>query len=110
MNRVVNVLGWVGTAAVIIAVALRFQTAKPEWAQYSWYAAVAGLVLSTLLVPLGIGAHLERWGVPASRISSGAPVASAAWRASARSPDGSMRWKCNPGPVRTGRCLSGQAA
>ena len=48
MNRVVNVLGWVGTAAVVVAVALRFQTAKPEWAQYSWYAAVAGLVLVLL--------------------------------------------------------------
>jgi ABC-type uncharacterized transport system involved in gliding motility auxiliary subunit len=45
MHRVVNVLGWAGTAAVVVALGLRYQTAKPEWAQYSWYAAVTGLVL-----------------------------------------------------------------
>ena len=35
MNKVVNFLGWVGTAVVVVALALRFQTVKPEWAQYS---------------------------------------------------------------------------
>jgi ABC-type uncharacterized transport system involved in gliding motility auxiliary subunit len=48
MNRLVNVLGWVGTAAVVIAVVLRLQPVKPEWTQYSWYAAVVGLVLVLL--------------------------------------------------------------
>jgi ABC-type uncharacterized transport system involved in gliding motility auxiliary subunit len=48
MNRVVNILGWVGTAVVVIALALRWQTVKPEWIQYSWYAAMAGLVLVLL--------------------------------------------------------------
>ena len=48
MNKVVNFLGWVGTAVVVVALALRFQTVKPEWVQYSWYAAMAGLVLVLL--------------------------------------------------------------
>jgi ABC-type uncharacterized transport system involved in gliding motility auxiliary subunit len=48
MNRAVNILGWVGTAAVVVALALRFQTFKPEWAPYAWYAAMTGLVLVLL--------------------------------------------------------------
>ena len=48
MNKAVNLLGWIGTAAVVIALGLRFQTVKPEWTQYSWYAAMAGLVLVLL--------------------------------------------------------------
>ena len=48
MNKAINLLGWVGTAAVVIALGLRFQTFKPEWIQYSWYAAMAGLVLVLL--------------------------------------------------------------
>ena len=48
MNKAINLLGWVGTAAVVIALGLRFQTIKPEWIQYSWYAAMAGLVLVLL--------------------------------------------------------------
>jgi ABC-type uncharacterized transport system involved in gliding motility auxiliary subunit len=48
MNKVVNLLGGLGTAAVVIALGLRWQTVKPEWAQYSWYAAMAGLVLVLL--------------------------------------------------------------
>src|SRR5215203_132753 len=48
MNKAINLLGWVGTAAVVIALGLRFQTFKPEWIQYSWYAAVVGLVLVLL--------------------------------------------------------------
>ena len=48
MNKAVNLLGWIGTAAVVIALGLRFQTVKPEWIQYSWYAAMAGLVLVLL--------------------------------------------------------------
>jgi ABC-type uncharacterized transport system involved in gliding motility auxiliary subunit len=48
MNKAINLLGWVGTAAVVMALGLRFQTFKPEWIQYSWYAAMAGLVLVLL--------------------------------------------------------------
>jgi ABC-type uncharacterized transport system involved in gliding motility auxiliary subunit len=48
MNKVVNLLGGLGTAAVVIALGLRWQTVKPEWVQYSWYAAMAGLVLVLL--------------------------------------------------------------
>ena len=42
MKRVLNVIGWVGTALVVAAVALRIL--RPEWAQYATYLAWAGLV------------------------------------------------------------------
>jgi ABC-type uncharacterized transport system involved in gliding motility auxiliary subunit len=48
MNRIVNLLGWLGTGAVGVSLFLRFQTFKPEWTQYSWGAAVAGLILILL--------------------------------------------------------------
>jgi len=48
MRNVVNLLGWLGTAAVVVSLGLRFQTARIEWQQYSWHAAVAGLVLILL--------------------------------------------------------------
>jgi ABC-type uncharacterized transport system involved in gliding motility auxiliary subunit len=45
MNKAVNVLGWLGSLAVLVALVLKFQSFRPEWTQYSWYAAMAGLVL-----------------------------------------------------------------
>ena len=48
MKQLVNLLGWLGTAAVVVSLALRSQTWKPEWQQYSWYAAMTGLVLVLL--------------------------------------------------------------
>jgi ABC-type uncharacterized transport system involved in gliding motility auxiliary subunit len=48
MNKAVNALGWLGSLAVAVSLVLRFQTAKPEWTQYSWHAAIAGLVLIVL--------------------------------------------------------------
>lgn len=63
MNRVVNVLGWLGSLAVGVSLALRFQSWKPEWTQYSWYAAVAGLVLILLYIAAqwrDIGRSFER--------------------------------------------------
>ena len=48
MQHAVNILGWLGSIAVGISVVLRFQTWRPEWHQYSWWAAVIGLVLILL--------------------------------------------------------------
>jgi ABC-type uncharacterized transport system involved in gliding motility auxiliary subunit len=45
MQKAVNVLGWLGVVAVVVSVVLRFQSWRLEWQPYSWYAAVAGLVL-----------------------------------------------------------------
>jgi ABC-type uncharacterized transport system involved in gliding motility auxiliary subunit len=42
VNRIVNVVGWVGTALVFGAVAIRFL--RPEWNQYATYGAWVGLV------------------------------------------------------------------
>jgi ABC-type uncharacterized transport system involved in gliding motility auxiliary subunit len=42
LNRIVGGIGWIGTALVFGAVAVRFL--KPEWNQYAQYAAWAGLV------------------------------------------------------------------
>jgi len=50
MLRVANVLGWLGTAAVAVSLVLRVQTVRPGWAQYSTWAAYAGLVLILLYV------------------------------------------------------------
>ena len=46
MQRALNILGWVGTAIVFAAVAVRFL--KPDWDQYAVYAAWAGLALVIL--------------------------------------------------------------
>jgi gliding motility-associatede transport system auxiliary component len=48
MNRIVSIIGWIGTALVLIAVAIRFgYPAKEQWAYYlSW----AGLVCVLLYV------------------------------------------------------------
>ncbi len=46
MKRIVGILGWLGVALVVAAVAIRFQ--KPEWAQWSQGLALAGLVVTGL--------------------------------------------------------------
>lgn len=43
LNTILNVIGWVGTALVFAAVAIRF--GRPAWDQYAYWAAVAGFVL-----------------------------------------------------------------
>lgn len=50
LNRIVGVIGWVGTALVFGAVAIRFL--RPEWMQYGTYLTWAGLVC-ILLYMLG---------------------------------------------------------
>lgn len=50
MQRALNVLGWIGTAIVFVAVAVRLL--RPEWDQYAVYAAWAGLAL-VLVYTLG---------------------------------------------------------
>ena len=42
VNKVVGIIGWVGTALVFGAVAIRFL--RPEWMQYGTYLTYAGLV------------------------------------------------------------------
>jgi ABC-type uncharacterized transport system involved in gliding motility auxiliary subunit len=46
MQRALNILGWIGTAVVFAAVAIRFL--KPDWDQYAVYAAWTGLALVVL--------------------------------------------------------------
>jgi gliding motility-associatede transport system auxiliary component len=43
LKRILNILGWVGTALVFVAVLIRIF--KPEWAQYGSWAAWGGLAL-----------------------------------------------------------------
>ena len=43
LHRILNILGWVGTALVFGAVAIRF--IRPEWDQYATWSAWAGLAL-----------------------------------------------------------------
>jgi len=42
LNRIVSAIGWLGFAAVLVAVGIRF--GYPAWDQYATYAAYAGLV------------------------------------------------------------------
>jgi ABC-type uncharacterized transport system involved in gliding motility auxiliary subunit len=46
LQRILSILGWVGTALVFGAVAIRF--VRPEWNQYATWAAWAGLALVVL--------------------------------------------------------------
>src|SRR6185436_4156216 len=46
LQRILGILGWIGTALVFAAVAIRF--IRPEWDQYGVYAAWAGLALVVL--------------------------------------------------------------
>ena len=41
VKNILNIIGWLGTALVVAAVAVRFL--RPEWDQYAIYAAWAGL-------------------------------------------------------------------
>jgi ABC-type uncharacterized transport system involved in gliding motility auxiliary subunit len=43
MQQILSILGWIGTALVFAAVAIRF--IRPEWEQYGTYAAWGGLAL-----------------------------------------------------------------
>ena len=51
MQRILNIIGWIGTALVIVAVGLRI-FGPPGWDRYAMYMAWAGLVC-VLLYPLG---------------------------------------------------------
>ena len=46
LQRILSILGWIGTALVLAAVAIRF--IRPEWDQYAMWAAWAGLGLVVL--------------------------------------------------------------
>lgn len=46
LQRILGILGWIGTGLVFAAVAIRF--IRPEWDQYGVYAAWAGLALVVL--------------------------------------------------------------
>jgi ABC-type uncharacterized transport system involved in gliding motility auxiliary subunit len=46
LQRILGILGWIGTALVFVAVAIRF--VRPEWNQYATWGAWAGLALVVL--------------------------------------------------------------
>ena len=46
LQRILSILGWIGTALVFVAVAIRF--VRPEWGQYATWGAWAGLALVVL--------------------------------------------------------------
>ena len=50
LQRILSILGWIGTALVLVAVAIRF--IRPEWNQYAMWAAWGGLGL-VILYTLG---------------------------------------------------------
>src|SRR5918993_1817886 len=61
MQRALNILGWIGTAIVFAAVAVRFL--RPEWDQYAVYAAWIGLafvIIYTLSQWREIAAYFQR--------------------------------------------------
>ena len=60
LKRIAGILGWVGTAAVAVAVYIRLF--KSDWAQYGVYAAWAGLVLVVLYL-------LSQWKETAASMS-----------------------------------------
>ena len=47
LQRILSILGWIGTAMVLAAVAIRFL--RPEWDDYAKYAAWGGLGLVVLV-------------------------------------------------------------
>jgi hypothetical protein len=71
MQRALNILGWVGTAIVFAAVAVRIT--KPDWDQYAIYAAWGGLAL-VLIYTLGqwreIVAYFQRRNARYAAIAS----------------------------------------
>ena len=46
IKNILNIVGWLGTALVVAAVAVRF--VRPEWDQYAIYGAWAGLACVVL--------------------------------------------------------------
>jgi len=64
MKRIIDLVSWVAMALVVVAIALRFQTLKPEWTDYATPIAIAALVLLLLwFVSLGFsGKRAARYG------------------------------------------------
>ena len=60
LKRIAGILGWVGTAAVVVAVYIRLF--KSDWAQYGVYSAWVGLVLVVLYL-------LSQWKETAASMS-----------------------------------------
>ena len=52
LNRIASVIGWVGTALVFGSVAVRLF--KPEWNQYAYYGAWAGLACVLLYMAVSV--------------------------------------------------------
>ena len=48
LKRILGLLGWLGVALVFAAVAIKFS--KPEWQQYYYGLAIAGLVCTLLYI------------------------------------------------------------
>ncbi len=64
MKRIIDLVSWVAMALVLVAVALRFQTLKPEWVDYGTPVAISALVLLLVwFVSLGFsGKRAARYG------------------------------------------------
>jgi ABC-type uncharacterized transport system involved in gliding motility auxiliary subunit len=64
MKRIIDLVSWVAMALVVVAIALRFQTLKPEWVDYATPISIAALVLLLLwFVSLGFsGKRAARYG------------------------------------------------
>src|SRR6478736_3247722 len=64
MKRIIDLISWVAMALVVVAIALRFQTLKPEWVDYGTPVAISALVLLLIwFVSLGFsGKRAARYG------------------------------------------------
>jgi ABC-type uncharacterized transport system involved in gliding motility auxiliary subunit len=64
IKRIIDLVSWVAMALVVVAIALRFQTLKPEWVDYATPFAISALVLLLIwFVSLGFsGKRAARYG------------------------------------------------
>ena len=45
VKRIIDLISWVAMALVVVAIALRFQTLKPEWVDYATPISISALIL-----------------------------------------------------------------
>ena len=100
MKRILDILGWIGTAVVVAAAAIALVPALGKYAEYSKPAAFAGLVL---VLAYTMGQWREIGGMFSRR------QARASWPTGTPSPTGSGRpvaatASSSGGSVTTGRC------
>ena len=89
IKNILNIVGWLGTALVVAAVAVRFL--RPEWDQYAVYAAYS----------MGAGVHLSGGSIE-MRTSSAASAGRENVRASTRAKAGPNTNKPGSGRLQRG--------